>query len=121
MIELSEVKSAVTEDSKPEIHPLEYNPFDFVTIKTSEYRKLIRKIEKMKAENKALTEIAAIQEKAEDYRRWWQSEEREKNELRKSLDEAKKQIQELLGLQELEKTKLENLQYEKGVSDAEQA
>ena len=50
----------------------------------------------------------------DDYYRWWQEEERkrkdtekERDELRENLDEAKAQIAELLGLQELEKVREE--------------
>lgn len=81
------------------------NPLDYVTIPIKEYRKLIKKVERVKMQNKQLKELAEVQKKADDYRRWWKEEEQEKDELRKNLDEAKAQIAELLGLQELEKVR----------------
>ena len=78
------------------------NPLDYVTIPIKEYRKLIRKVERAKADNeKHLDQLWKVK--------------LENNELRKNLDEAKAQIQELLGLKELEQVKLQEMHFEKGV------
>lgn len=83
------------------------NPLDYVTIPVKEYRKLIRKIEQIKADTKVAEVTANLKEKAEDYRRWWRDEEKKADnlqaqvdELRANLDQAKAQIQELLNIKE---------------------
>ena len=84
------------------------NPFSYVTIPVSEYKKLIKKVEKYKNE----------------VRKWeskYYDRGEELRETKKVLEEAKSDLRKLIGIQELEKTKLEQLQFEKGVSDAEQA
>ena len=81
------------------------NPLDYVTIPIKEYRKLIKKIERVKMQNRQLKELAEVQKNADNYRRWWKEEEQEKDELRKNLDEAKAQIAELLGVSELAKVR----------------
>ncbi len=78
----------------------EINPLDYVTIPVKEYRKLIKKIERMKAENAALVKIGEVKEKAEDYRRWWHEEKEKTENLEKLLADAKAQIKELLGIEE---------------------
>lgn len=80
----------------------EINPLDYVTIPVKEYRKLIKKIERMKAENAALVKIGEAKEKAEDYRRWWHEEQKKSENLEKLLADAKAQIKELLGIEEEE-------------------
>ena len=87
------------------------NPLDYVTIPIKEYRKLIRKVERAKAD-KEIMEANNSMEKHLD--QLWKVK-LENNELRKNLDEAKAQIQELLGLKELEQVKLQEMQFEKGV------
>ena len=101
----NEIKEVLAENEAKREKKPDVNPLDYVTIPISEYHKLIRKVERMKAENKQLKELAEVQKKADDYRRWWKEEEQEKDELRKNLDEAKAQIAELLGLKELEKVR----------------
>lgn len=91
--------------NKPEQAEQTINPLNYVTIPIKEYRKLIKKVERVKAQNKQLKELAEVQKKADDYRRWWKEEEQEKDELRKNLDEAKAQIAELLGVSELAKVR----------------
>ena len=83
------------------------NPLDYVTIPVKEYRKLIRKIEQVKADKKVAEVTAELTNKTEDYRRWWRDEEKKAdnlqaqvNELRTNLDLAKAQIQELLNIKE---------------------
>ena len=83
------------------------NPLDYVTIPVKEYRKLIRKIEQIKADKKIAEVTAELTEKAEDYRKWWRDEEKKADklaadveELRANLDQAKAQIQELLNIKE---------------------
>ena len=103
------------------------NPLDYVTIPVKEYRKMIRKIERMKAEVTIAQKTAEGARELEQYRRWWHEEQgnvdklkMELSEARVNLDEAKAQIQELLGLKELEQVKLQEMQFEKGVvSDAD--
>ena len=72
------------------IEEMKINPLDYVTIPLKEYRKLIRKVERAKAELAAKEEIAKITEKAEDYRRWWKEEEKKAEELELKLAEYKK-------------------------------
>ena len=71
------------------------NPFDYVTIPVKEYKKLIKA--KTKAEQKCEAKYADIIKELQDgkdmYERWY----REKS---KSLEEAKAQLKELLGVQE---------------------
>lgn len=78
-----------------------------VLIPVKEYRKLIKKVEKLKAEKIVERRIAADAKQKSDYYRWWQEEEdkrkaleEECKELRKNLDDAKAQIQSLIGLDE---------------------
>lgn len=94
-----------------------FRPFDYVTIPIKEYRKMIRKIERLEAEAKAFEKVTEIQKRADDYRRWWKDEEKEKEELRKNYDTLKGMYEELLGLSELDKVKLAEMQFEKGVTD----
>lgn len=96
---------------------------DYVSIPVKEYKKLIRKIERMKAEVTIAQKTAEVTRELEQYRRWWHEEQKntekltaEVAELRTNLDEAKAQIQELLGLKELEQVKLQEMQFEKGVN-----
>lgn len=84
------------------------NPLDYVTIPVKEYRKLIRKIEQVKADKKIAEVTAELNEKAEGYRKWWRDEEKKADnlqaqvdELRANLDQAKAQIQELLNIKEV--------------------
>lgn len=95
---------------------------DYVTIPVKEYKKLIRKIERMKAEVTIAQKTAEVTRELEQYRRWWHEEQcnvdnlkMELTEARVNLDEAKAQIQELLGLKELEQVKLQEMHFEKGV------
>lgn len=78
----------------------EINPFDYVTIPLKEYRKLL--LAKYKAEKKIKAKyeakITEIQSDKDMYQRWY----REKSE---ALEQAKAQIAEMLGLQELQKVK----------------
>ena len=78
------------------------NPFDYVTIPMAQYTKMVRKIERIKVQKKADAEIAKVKEKAGEYRRWWREEEKEKENLKEALEDAKKQIKELLGVEEIE-------------------
>jgi hypothetical protein len=78
-----------------------------VLIPVKEYRKLIKKVEKLKAEKIVERRIAADAKQKSDYYRWWQEEEDKREaleveckELRKNLDDAKAQIQSLIGLDE---------------------
>lgn len=76
------------------------NPFfDYVTIPISEYRKLIRKVEKLKAQ-KLAQETQYI---SQSYLDRALAAEKQVRELHKNLDDAKQQIEELLGLQEFRK------------------
>lgn len=107
---------------KPELNPLEY-----VTIPIKEYRKMIRKIERMKVQLVDSERVITLTKENEQYNRWWREEgakaskfEAEITELRTNLDKAKAQIAEMLGIKELEQVKLAEMQFEKGVAqDAE--
>jgi len=100
MIEADEIREVKEEkEEKPVI-----NPFSYVTIPVSEYKKLIKKVEKYKHE----------------FRKWelkYYDRGEELRETKKVLEEAKSDLRKALGIQELEKTKLEQLQFEKGVAD----
>ncbi len=104
----------------------EFDPFGYVTIKVSEYRKLIKKVERVKAENEALKQVAEIKEKADNYRQWWQEEMKKADKFKKDLDEAydviagyKETLKNELDIEE--KEKLADLAFEKGVANVEQS
>ena len=78
----------------------EHNPMDYVMIPVKEYRKLIRKIEHLKAEREAAEELAKEKEYTEQYRIWWHKEQDEAAKLREALEDAKSQLKELLGVEE---------------------
>lgn len=114
---LEENEAKRNRKQKPELNPLEY-----VTIPIKEYRKMIRKIERMKAQLVDSEKVITLTKEKEQYNRWWREEgakaaklESEITELRTNLDEAKKQIAEMVGLGELEQVKLAEMQFEKGV------
>lgn len=74
------------------------NPFDYVTIKLKEYRKLIKAEERIKAKYAAEYDekLKQVTSDKELYYRWY----REKSE---ALEQAKAQIAELLGIDEEKK------------------
>lgn len=89
-----------------------------IMIPVKEYRKLIRKIERLKIE---LADTKDSNSKRYD---WWQEEEARANKLEQELTEAKEVIKgykdsamDKLGLSE-EKDALAELQFEKGVTNA---
>ena len=92
-----EMKEILVNDQEQE--KKQVNPFDYVTITVKEYRKMVRKIERVKAEKDALVEIGEYKEKAEQYRRWWQEEQKKASKLEEALNEAKDQIKGLLGIE----------------------
>ena len=79
---------------KPEQAEQTINPLDYVTIPIKEYRKLIKKVERVKAQNRQLKELADLQKDAGNYRRWWKEEEAKRVSLEKQL-----------GISELQKTR----------------
>lgn len=86
------------------------NPLDYVTISVKQYTKMIRKIERLKAELMDSERAIELTKENEQYRRWWREEQKktekltaEVAELRTNLDEAKAQIAEMVGLGELKK------------------
>lgn len=102
---LAENEAKRNKKQKPEINPLEY-----VTIPIKEYRKMLKKIERMKAELVESERVIALIKENEQHTRWWHEEQAETEklkaevtELRTNLDEAKAQIAELIGLGELKK------------------
>lgn len=116
---LEENETKRNRKQKPELNPLEY-----VTIPIKEYRKMIRKIERLKAQLVDSERVITLTKENEQYSRWWREEgakaaklESEITELRINLDEAKKQIAEMLGIKELEQVKLAEMQFEKGVTE----
>lgn len=94
--EIKEIFAAEPKKAKKK----ELNHLDYVTITVKEYRKLISKIERVKAQKMALEDIAKVNEKAEEYRRWWREEEHENKKLKEALEEAKSQLKELLGVED---------------------
>ena len=104
----------------------EFDPFGYVTIKVSEYRKLIKKIERVKAEKEALKQVAEITENAARYRQWWKEEQAKAEKYKKDLDDAneviagyKETLKNELGVEK--KEKLADLAFEKGVANVEQS
>jgi hypothetical protein len=89
------------------------NPFfDYVTIPISEYRKLIKKVERVKVQKRQLKELADLQKDAGNYRSWWKEEEAKREGLEKQLAQAKEVINQYkadyekkLGISELQKEK----------------
>ena len=79
-----------------------FNPFKYVSIPIKEYKKLIRAEERirMKVEAECNAKIAEIASDRDIYEKWYR-------EKRDALEEAKAQIAEMLGLQELQKVKKE--------------
>ena len=70
----------------------EINPLDYVTISLKDYRKLIKKIERAKMQNRQLKELAVIQNDARNYRSWWKEEEAKREGLEEQLAQAKEVI-----------------------------
>lgn len=102
----------------------EFDPFGYVTIPVKEYRKLIKKIERMKAEKEALKQVAEIRKESSNYERWWHEELLKSEQLQKDFDAANKVIagyketlENELGIKE--KEKLADLAFEKGVANVE--
>lgn len=93
-----------------------------VTIDLDTYEKLIRADERNKVEKEMQEQLAeAISTQQYWYKKCGQTED-ERDALRKSLDDAKAQIAEMLGIKELEQVKLAEMRFEKGVAnDTEQA
>lgn len=71
--------------NKPEQAEQTINPLDYVTIPIKEYRKLIKKVERVKAQNRQLKELADLQKDTANYRRWWKEEEAKRVSLEKQL------------------------------------
>lgn len=89
-----------------------------IMIPVKEYRKLCRKIERLKIE------LADKTNDAKSRYEWWQEEETRANKLEQELNEAREVIKrykesamDKLGLNE-ETDKLADLQFEKGVTNA---
>lgn len=80
---------------------------EVIIIPVKEYRRLCKKIERLKIEKKD------IKEKSSDRFRWWQEEERKREELEVKLAEAQEVIK---GYMEME---MEKLGLNVGDADAE--
>lgn len=98
------------------------NPLDYVTIPIKEYRKMIKKIERMKAKLTEFEQVAAITKKADQYYQWWSDERAKTKDLEEQLAEAqritneyKADYEKLLGIDELKKAQLAEMSFEKGV------
>lgn len=88
------------------------NPLDYVTIPIKEYRKLIKKVERVKVQNRQLKELADLQKDAGNYRSWWKEEEAKREGLEEQLAQAKEVIKQYkedyekrLGISELQKVR----------------
>ena len=79
--------------NKPEQAEQTINPLDYVTIPIKEYRKLIKKVEKVKAQNRQLKELADLQKDAANYRHWWKEEEAKRISLEKQIAQDKEELQ----------------------------
>lgn len=98
------------------------NPLDYVTIPIKEYRKMIKKIERMKAKLIESKQVAAITKESDQYHRWWNDERAKTKDLEEQLAKAQRIISEyksdyekLLGIDELKKAQLAEMSFEKGV------
>ena len=98
--------------NKPEQAEQTINPLDYVTIPIKEYRKLIKKVERVKVQNRQLKELADLQKDAGNYRSWWKQEEAKRESLEEQLAQAKEVIKQYkadyekkLGISELQKVK----------------
>ena len=121
------------EENNNVMEPMEpkVNPFEYVTIPISEYRELIAATAKKKVKKEYKAKLAKAEEEIRKYERWWLSEDKKNQQLRKNLDDAKALIAEKLGVNpdeflakkgetDAEIEKLADLQFEKGVNtDAE--
>lgn len=76
--------------NKPEQAEQIINPLDYVTIPIKEYRKLIKKVERVKAQNRRLKELTDLQNDAVNYRRWWKEEETKRVSLEEQISELQK-------------------------------
>lgn len=83
--EIREVLAENEAKCKPEQAEQTINPLDYVTIPIKEYRKLIKKVERVKAQNRQLKELANVQKDAANYRSWWKEEEAKRISLEKQL------------------------------------
>ena len=90
----------------------EINPLDYVTIPLKEYRKLIKKVERVKVQNRQLKELADLRKDAGNYRSWWKEEEAKREGLEEQLAQAKEVINQYkadyekkLGISELQKVR----------------
>lgn len=76
--------------NKPEQAEQIINPLDYVTIPIKEYRKLIKKVERVKVQNRQLKELADLKKDAANYRRWWKEEETNRISLEEQISELQK-------------------------------
>ena len=83
--EIREVLAENEAKRKPEQAEQTINPLDYVTIPIKEYRKLIKKVERVKAQNRQLKELADLQKDAGNYHRWWREEVAKRESLEKQL------------------------------------
>ena len=91
--EIREVLAENEAKRKPEQAEQTINPLDYVTIPIKEYRKLIKKVERVKAQNRQLKELADLQKDAANYRHWWKEEEAKRVSLEKQIAQAKEESQ----------------------------
>ena len=96
MDEIKEITIDQAEEPKKDLNPLKY-----VTITVKEYRKLISKIARYEVEREMAEKVAKESEYAEKYREWWHKEQNETAKLKEALEDAKSQLRELLGVEEL--------------------
>lgn len=79
--------------NKPEQAEQIINPLDYVTIPIKEYRKLIKKVERIKAQNRQLNELADLKSDVANYRHWWKEEEAKRISLEKQIAQDKEELQ----------------------------
>ncbi len=96
MDEIREITIDQAEEPKKDL-----TQFDYVTIPVKEYRKLIRKVEQLKAELVTNDKVAKETHYAESFRKKMNEFEDENEKLREALEDAKSQLRELLGVEEL--------------------
>ena len=80
-----EIREITIEDQEQKTEQQAFNPLEFVTIPVKEYKKLIKKVERLKR---------SVEKEHDEMMIYW----RQLNEAKDNLKEAQSQIQELLGL-----------------------
>lgn len=92
----NEIREVLAENeakrNKPEQAEQTINPLDYVTISVKQYTKMIRKIERLKAELTDSERAIELTKENEKHYRWWREEEAKRENLEKQLAQAQEVI-----------------------------